>query len=104
MLAYLDALVTAVRAGDAVEIERLLAHPLARILSRDAVRESRAALHGANERAPLRLLQLRHQTAHLLGATGATPVTEPRALPPTATRARERRGASRQQIELPLSA
>ncbi|MBI1809832.1 MAG: hypothetical protein HYR75_08050 [Gemmatimonadetes bacterium] len=103
MLAYLDALVTAVRAGDAAEVERLLAHPLARILSREAAHEARAALQGTLACAPLRLLQLRHQTAHLLGEP-ARPSAESRAVPPSAARVGERRPAPRHQMELPLSA
>ena len=57
--------------------------------------------------APLRLLQLRHQTAHLLGeSAGAVPsATEFRqVLPPSAGRAGDRRAPARHQIELPLSA
>ncbi len=105
MLAYLDALVTAVRTRDAAEIERLLAHPLARVLSRAALHETRAALqHGAQSRAPLRLLQLRHQTAQLLGETDAASVAEPRVPPPSTARPAERRAPARYQMELSLSA
>jgi hypothetical protein len=103
MLAYLDALVTAVGAGDAAEIERLLAHPLARILSREAAHEAHAATQGALACAPLRLLQLRHQTAQLLGEPSRA-AAEHRAIPPSAARASERRPVTRHQIELPLSA
>lgn len=104
MLAYLDALVAAVRAGDASEIDRLLAHPLARILPRDAAREASTALHGALTRSPLRLLQLRHQTAQLLGEPAHATAADHRALPPSAARATERRATARHQMELPLSA
>lgn len=104
MLAYLDALVAAVRAGDAAEIDRLLAHPLSRILPRDAAREAGAARHGALTRSPLRLLQLRHQTAQLLGESEHAAAAEHRALPPSAARTAERRGMARHQMELPLSA
>lgn len=104
MLAYLDALVAAVRAGDVPEIDRLLAHPLARILPRDAAREASAALHGALTHSPLRLLQLRHQTVQLLGEPEHATVADHRALPPSATRVSERRLTARHQMELPLSA
>ena len=61
MLAYLDALLAALAARDTLEIDRLLAHPLARILSPDALAdataERRAAGTGAPSVAPLRLLQ-----------------------------------------------
>lgn len=105
MLAYLDALVAAVRAGDVPEIERLLAHPLSRILPRDAAREAGAARHGALTQSPLRLLQLRHQTAQLLGEPEhVTTAADHRALPPSAARVSERRTTARHQMELPLSA
>ena len=107
MLAYLDALVAALAARNTVEIERLLAHPLARILTRDALADVNAAAVGNPTGAPLRLLQLRHQTAHLLGeSAGAVPsATEFRqVLPPSAGRAGDRRAPARHQIELPLSA
>jgi hypothetical protein len=105
MLAYLDALVTAVRTGDAAEVERLLAHPLARILSREAAHEAHASMHGALEYAPLRLLQLRHQTAQLLGETERVVPADHRALPPeSAARPKDRRHMARHQMELSLSA
>jgi hypothetical protein len=55
--------------------------------------------------APLRLLQLRHQTAHLLSehADAAERVVETAAAPTTATRTAPRAPA-RHQMELPLSA
>src|SRR3970040_426766 len=73
MLAYLDALLAAVGARDAEEIERLLAHPLGRILTRAARAEAEAAGACGSRGAPLDLLQLRHQTAQLLRAPGAAP-------------------------------
>ena len=42
MLAYLDALLAALAARDITEIDRLLAHPLARILSPDALSDATA--------------------------------------------------------------
>jgi hypothetical protein len=107
MLAYLDALVAAVAAHDTVEVERLLAHPLARILNRDALADAQAAAAGQPKGASLRLLQLRHQTAHLLGEVGAeVPMAAEsrQALPPSAARVSDRRAPVRHQMELPLSA
>ena len=111
MLAYLDALVAALAARDREEIHRLLAHPLARILTRDALADAQAAAQaaasGEPNGAPLRLLQLRHQTAHLLGESNAEVpgASEGRqALPPSAARVADRRTSARHQMELPLSA
>ena len=42
MLAYLDALIAALAARDTAEIDRLLAHPLARILSPEALADATA--------------------------------------------------------------
>jgi hypothetical protein len=109
VLAYLDALVAAITASNPAEIARLLAHPLARTLTRDARVEAEhvadnVALGGAVA-APLRLLQLRHQTAHLLGehADDAERDVETAASWPSATRPVPRAPA-RHQMELPLSA
>ena len=109
MLAYLDALVAALAARDTAEIERLLAHPLARTLTRDARADAQAAAAAAGEArgAPLRLLQLRHQTAQLLGESnegvrGAADFHQ--AFPPSAARVVDRRAGARHQMELPLSA
>ena len=116
MLAYLDALLAALAARNTEEIDRLLAHPLARILSADALEdataERRAAATGAVSVAPLRLLQLRYRTAQLLGdradESPAVPATADatdrrrHALPGPAWS--ERRGQPRTQMELPLSA
>ncbi len=114
MLAYLDALLRGLTERDTAEINRLLAHPLARILTHDALGEVQAAATGETRGAPLRVLQLRHQTAQLLGnppavaaattpsvAPAAADVAEPRRsmAPP-----RARRSPARYQIELPLSA
>jgi hypothetical protein len=114
MLAYLDALLAALAARDITEIDRLLAHPLARILSPDALAdataERRAAGLGTASVAPLRLLQYRYRTVQLLGnhtaadsAEAANPA-EQRRTPPQAPAWSERRAAIRQQMELPLSA
>lgn len=105
MLAYLDALVAAIAAGNPAEIARLLAHPLARTLTRDARDEAEQAAASASRTAPLRLLQLRHQTAHLLGERddAAELDTDTAAVPPTASR-QAPRAPARHQMELPLSA
>ncbi len=108
MLAYLDALVAAVSRQDTREIERLLAHPLARILTREACGEAQLAAGGTRSAVPLRLLQLRHQTAQLLGdRVTVAEAVEFRyvALPlaPQPQRPMERRAPAR-QMELPLSA
>jgi hypothetical protein len=112
MLAYLDALIAALAARDTVEIDRLLAHPLARILSpdarADATAERRAAGTGMPSVAPLQLLQLRYRTAQLLADSVAADAPEvaadrPRQAP-AATAWAERRAGLRNQMELPLSA
>ena len=114
MLAYLDALLAALAARDTSEIDRLLAHPLARILSPDALAdataERRAAGTGTPSVAPLRLLQLRYRTAQLLGEHAASRTTE-RAEPADLRRQAPqvpgwsgRHAAARHQTELPLSA
>jgi hypothetical protein len=113
MLAYLDALIAALAARSTTEIDRLLTHPLARILSPDALADASAerwaAESGAPAGTPLRLLQLRYRTAQLLGQRAGSD-----ALPPEATESRrtgpppaawnERRPSARNQMELPLSA
>ena len=112
MLAYLDALIAALAARDTSEIDRLLAHPLARILSPDALAdataERRAAGTGLTSVTPLRLLQLRYRTAQLLGdrVTADAPErdeTERRRHAPDKAAWSERRPPAR-QMELPLSA
>jgi hypothetical protein len=114
MLAYLDALLAALAARDITEIDRLLAHPLARILSpealADATAERRAAGLGMPSVAPLRLLQFRYRTVQLLGeratVADAPEISEPveRRPAPQAPAWSDRRAAARQQMELPLSA
>ena len=68
MLGYLDALITALSLRDATEAERLLAHPLARLLPADVCEEAGAFVTGERDAlaVPLRTMQLRRQTAELL--------------------------------------
>jgi hypothetical protein len=107
VLAYLDALVAAIAARNAAEISRLLAHPLARTLTRDGRLEAEQVAAGVATVAPLRLLQLRHQTAQLLGAPADSAEhefdAEAAGLPQAANRGGAR-APSRHQMELPLSA
>jgi hypothetical protein len=112
MLAYLDALLEALAARDISEIDRLFAHPLARILSPDALAdataERRAAGTGTPSVTPLRLLQLRYRTAQLLNDHVVADAPAESGLP--ADRARQapawsdQWAAVRHQMELPLSA
>ena len=109
MLAYLDALIAAIAAGNPAEIARLLAHPLARTLTRDALVEVEHVADGVTHAAPLRLLQLRHQTAQLLGehADAAERDVEAAVAPAVAPAPASwpvRRAQARHQMELPLSA
>jgi hypothetical protein len=114
MLAYLDALLAALAARDTAEIDRLLAHPLARILSPDALAdataERRAAGTGTPSVTPLRLLQLRYRTAQLLGDHAAAGSPDPadtvghKRHAPQAPAWSDRRSAVRHQMELPLPA
>ena len=111
MLAYLDRLLDALTVRDTAEAERLLAHPLARVLTDAARDEAVAVIVGRADAlaAPLRLMQLRHQTAQLLldapvadqperplTADPVVRVSVPATPPARATR--------RAQMELPLSA
>lgn len=109
MLVYLDALIDALRVRDGVEAERLLTHPLARLLPDDVRAEARTFVDGARDAlaAPLRAMQLRHQTAELLRDVALAdraedvPTEAPRpSTPPSIAR----RGTRPQQMELPLSA
>lgn len=124
MLAYLDALIAALAARNTIETDRLLAHPLARILSpealADATAERRAAGTDAPAGTPLHLLQLRYRTAQLLADSTAAQLADRTAIvaadapePDPAERKRppaiapawsERRSTARTQMELPLSA
>jgi hypothetical protein len=124
MLAYLDALIAALAARNTIETDRLLAHPLARILSpealADATAERRAAVTDAPAGTPLHLLQLRYRTAQLLADSTAAPLadrvatvaadapeadsSERKRQPAGAPAWSERRSTARTQMELPLSA
>jgi hypothetical protein len=124
MLGYLDALITALSLRDAAEAERLLAHPLARLLPPEVCDEAGAISAGHRDllAVPLRTMQLRRQTAELLHEAPAladgiplmqeTPPPMPSGYAPDPMRdgprtmaapSRPRRGRQ-QQMELPLSA
>lgn len=113
MLGYLDALIAALSVRDSTEAQRLLAHPLARLLPEDVIAEASGFVAGTRDAlaAPLRAMQLRFQTSELLrDAPLAADQPEPRATPPEPTRTlhpasvRARRANRHQQIELPLPA
>jgi hypothetical protein len=117
MLGYLDALIAALSVRDGAEVDRLLAHPLGRLLPGDVRDEAGGFRDGSRDAlaAPLRAMQLRYQTAELL--RDAAPADQPEVpaavsaeavpesargpLPPTV---RTRRAPRPQQMELPLSA
>jgi len=109
VLEYLDAMIAAITVRDGAAVDRLLAHPLVRILPHAARAEVEALRHGAPDApvAPLRLMQLRHQTAELLREA---PLVADRAEPSDNARPSARvapRPAARGrlvQMELPLSA
>lgn len=100
MLAYLDALCTALLSRDVETVARLMGHPLALALPR-AVRDEAASVMAGAVRpfgAPLHALRLYHQTKHLLGVSHD---------PASRTHTAGRGGARPQipvQIELPLPA
>lgn len=73
MLAFLEALCTALVQRDKDALQRLLQHPLAGALPSVVVEEARKALSGAlpGTHAPIHALRLYHQTAHLLSTTAA---------------------------------
>ncbi len=109
MLGYLDALIAALSVRDGAEVARLLAHPLVRLLPAEVRDEAEAFQAGTRDAlaAPLRAMQLRHQTAELLRDSVAAdlperPVDAPRTTMPPLVRAR--RASRTQQMELPLSA
>ena len=125
MLGYLDALIAALSVRDSTEAQRLLAHPLARLLPEDVIAEASAFVAGVPDAlaAPLRAMQLRYQTAELLRdaplaadqpelpriPVEAARAALPNTLPSTASNAvppavRPRRPNRQQQMELPLSA
>lgn len=113
MLGYLDALIAALSVRDGAEVDRLLSHPLGRLLPREVRDEATAFQVGDCDAltAPLRTMQLRHQTAELLrdvvvadrpeAAPQAAPEPSRPSVPPTV---RPRRAPRPQQMELPLSA
>lgn len=82
MLAYLDALCSALRRRDAIAIAELLRHPLASALPLAVVEESQriAAAAPDDHIAPVQTLRLYHQTAHLLGACN-DPASRSRVVP-----------------------
>jgi hypothetical protein len=115
MLGYLDALIAALSLRDRAEAQRLLTHPLARLLPDEVRAEAAALVSGARDAlaAPLRAMQLRYQTAELLrDAPLAADAAEPRATAAEPARSvmsapstsRSRRTSRQQQMELPLSA
>lgn len=107
MLVYLDALIAALGTRDVAESERLLAHPLSRLLPDDVCAEARSLASGERDAlaAPLRAMQLRHQTAELLRdaplIADRPEAHDARRSPPPQLARRSHRP---QQIELPLSA
>jgi hypothetical protein len=115
VLAYLDALLDAISLRDTAEVERLLAHPLARILPDVARDEARVIGRGEGDAlaAPLHVMRLRHLTAELLReepvvADRAVVETVPVADAPResvrSAPARPHRTPRLVQMELPLSA
>jgi hypothetical protein len=107
MLAYLDSLIAACTVRDASDIDRLLTHPLARVLPQEARREAETFRTGECDvlASPLRVMQLRHQTAELL----RPPVVAERGPEYAAPRVQlsapaRRRAVTQVQMELPLSA
>ena len=70
MLAYLDALCSALKSRDVRAIAQLLQHPLVSALPSAVIDEARRIASGDVDEnvAPLQTIRLYHQTAHLLGA------------------------------------
>jgi hypothetical protein len=100
MLDYLDGLCAALLARNAMEIRRLLRHPLARALPRRVREEGFAIARAGAEsfRAPVQTLHFYHQTLHLLGAHAPVRVE-------TAERGTHHQTADEsRQIEMPLRA
>jgi hypothetical protein len=98
VLAYLDALCSALHSRDADAIAQLLQHPLASALPAIVIDEAKRIAAGEAEEhaAPVQTLRLYHQTAHLLGAC-SDPATKRR--PVVTVRAI---GERPRQMELPL--
>ena len=82
MLAYLEALCSALKLRDAFAIGELLRHPLASALPSQVIDEARriAESEATEAVAPLHALRLFHQTSHLLGAC-TDPASRTRSLP-----------------------
>jgi hypothetical protein len=120
MLVYLDALIDALTTRDVAEAERLLSHPLARLLPEEVRSEAGVITAGTRDSlaAPLRAMQLRYQTAQLLTDAHAAdrpalpeaveaPLSAPQPQPqppPPPPPTLARRPTRPQQMELPLSA
>lgn len=101
MLAYLDALCTALRTRDAAAIAALLSHPLVSALPPSVLGEAQRIACGdtAEHTAPLHTLRLYHQTAHLLGSATDSATRLRPASPPVLRAAADR---SRQmELDLP---
>ena len=83
MLAYLEALCSALKSRDALVIAELLRHPLASALPSAVVDEAQriASSQAVETVAPVHALRLYHQTAHLLG-TCSDPATKRRTTGP----------------------
>jgi len=100
VLAYLDALCSALLSRNIEALRDLLKHPLAAALPEPVVAEVQQILSGQAQSfsAPINALQLYHQTAHLLGVCTdpASPRFRETVEPVQAERAR--------QMELPLAA
>jgi hypothetical protein len=100
VLAYLEALCSALKARDVLAIRELLRHPLASALPAQVVGEAEriaASAADGDVLAPLHALRLYHQTAHLLGVC-ADPASRRRSTPLVARPA----GEHTPQIELEL--
>ena len=104
MLAYLDALCTALRRRDAARIAELLRHPLASALPQIVIEESQRIAGAAPDDhiAPVHAARLYHQTAHLLGACD-DPATRNRVMP-IARSSSERPRQMEMELEFPLPA
>lgn len=100
MLAFLDALCSALLSRDVETVARLMGHPLAAALPRSVRDEAAAVAAGAARPfgAPLHTLRLYHQTKHLLGVSH-DPATRIHALERSSVAAR-----GPLQMELPLPA
>jgi hypothetical protein len=110
MLGYLDALIAALTVRDRAEADRLLGHPLARLLPEHVRAEAQAFATGGTDAlaAPLRTMQLRRQTSELLKDQPLADqplVDQPDSRPPVlAHPPNASRSGRPQQMELPLSA